>query len=481
MPDGYTPVASLIANSGDPFGLCIAQYARAPNAFWREVLGRDPDPWQERANRALAHGHRRIAVRSGHGVGKGIWLASAIVWFTCTRAPFKVGVTAPSAPQLHDALMGDVRATYRLLPPAWQELFDIDADHVKLKAAPDECFVTARTSRADNPESLQGLHSANLLLVVDEASGVAEQVFEAAGGSMSTAGAITLLAGNPTRATGMFWRVHNLERDRWYCMRVSCLDSPRVAREFIEEIAQRYGEDSNAYRVRVLGEFPQADEDTVIPAGLVDAAMSRDVLAEPATAEIWGLDVARMGPDSSVLIKRRGRRVTEMPRRWNGVDTMALAGAVKAEFDMLPITARPGLIVIDIIGIGSGVVDRLTEQNLPVLGLNVGEVPSVAGRFVRMRDELWLRCREWLEGRDVSLPYDERLRADLTGPRLTFLSDGRMQVESKQQMRSRGLPSPDNADGLILTFAPAGMALQLGMGNVMNTRTPVRRAIAGME
>jgi hypothetical protein len=202
--------------------------------------------------------------------------------------------------------MGDVRATFRLLPPAWSELFDIDSDHIKLKAAPDECFITARTSRADNPESLQGLHSGNLLLVVDEASGVSEAVFEAAGGSMSTPGAITLLAGNPTRSTGFFWRVFNLERDRWWTLRVSCTESPRVAPDFIEEIALRYGEDSNAYRVRVLGEFPIADDDTVIPAGLIDGAMGRDVPLNLALPEIWGLDVARFGSDQSVLIKRRG-------------------------------------------------------------------------------------------------------------------------------------------------------------------------------
>ena len=481
MPDGYTSVAEMIADSGDPFAICVQQYARQPNAFWREVLGREPDPWQERANRALAHGHRRIAIRSGHGVGKGVWLASTIVWFTCTRAPYKVGVTAPSAPQLHDALMGDVRATYRLLPQSWQELFDVDADHVKLKAAPDMCFVTARTSRADNPESLQGLHSDNVLLVVDEASGVAEQVFEAAGGSMSTPGAITICCSNPTRATGFFWRVHTLERDRWFCMRVSCLDSPRVSHDFVEEIANRYGEDSNAFRVRILGEFPTADEDTVIPAGLVDAAMARDVALDLTAPEIWGLDVARYGADSSVLVKRRGAVVAEMPRRWNGVDTMALAGAVKAEYDSLPSPARPQLIVVDVIGIGSGVVDRLSEQGLPVLGLNVGESPSAAGRFVRMRDELWIRAREWLEGRNVRLPYDERLRADLAGPRLTFMSDGRAQVESKMQMRSRGLASPDAADALIMTFAPGGMALQGGMGGLLNPRIPLRRVIAGTE
>jgi NAD(P)H-dependent FMN reductase len=298
---------------------------------------------------------------------------------------------------------------------------------------------------------------------------------------MSTPNAITLLTGNPTRSTGFFWRVFNMERDRWWSLRVSCTESPRVTQDFVEEIANRYGEDSNAYRVRVLGEFPLADEDTVIPAALIDSAMARDVPLDLTMPEIWGLDVARFGSDQSVLIKRRGTRITEMPRRWTGVDTMSVAGAVKHEFDALPMPNKPGLIVIDVIGVGSGVVDRLTEQNLPVLGLNVAEVPSIVGRFARLRDELWFRVREWLEGRNVQMPYDERLRADLAAPRLSFLSDGRMQVESKQMLRSRGFASPDSADALCLTFAAPGMALQLGLGNVLNTKIPVRGAIKGME
>jgi hypothetical protein len=474
-------LGALIASGESPFAFLADRYYSAPNGFWREILGMTPDPWQADANRALAHGHTRLAIRSGHGVGKSTWAACAMCWFANTRAPMKIGVTAPSAPQLFDALWAEAKVVWGRLPPAWRDLWDVQDARIELKASRDECFITARTARADKPEALQGLHAKHLMLLVDEASAVDEAVFESAGGSMSTQGAITMLTGNPTRSTGFFWRCFHLERDRWWTRRVSCLDSPRAAPEFIEEIKQRYGENSNAFRIRVLGEFPQSEDDTLIAADLVESAMRRDVEPDLSMPEVWGLDVARFGSDASVLIKRRGTRITEPPRRWNQVDTMQLAGAIKAEFDLLPAAARPLLIAVDVIGIGSGVVDRLTEQNMPVLGINAGESPSIATRFVRLRDELWVRVREWLESRRVSLPYDDRLRSDLCAPRVTYLSDGRMQVESKSQLRARGYDSPDAGDALALTFCPPGMALQLGLGNLLNARTPIRRLIPGME
>jgi hypothetical protein len=307
---------------------------------------------------------------------------------------------------------------------------------------------------------MAGLHAPHILLVADEASGIDEAVYEAAGGSMSSPGAVTVLIGNPTRSSGFFWRAHVMERDRWFTMKVSSADSRRVTPSFVTEIAQRYGLDSNAYRVRVLGEFPVADADTLIAATLVDDAMTRDVALDLTHPELWGVDVARFGSDASVLIKRRGNVVPEMPRRWRQFDTMQLAGAIKAEYDAQQV--KPALIVIDVIGIGAGVVDRLHEQNLPILGVNVAEVASTTGRYARLRDELWVRCREWLETRAVRLPRDDQLRDDLVAPRYAFLSDGRMQIESKNLMRARGLASPDSADALIHTFAEQGLGIASG-------------------
>ncbi len=460
----------------NPFHAAIEKYARAPIAFVRDILGVEPDPWQLEALRAVARGHTRLAIRSGHGVGKTAFAAWLCVWFICTRAPFKVAITAPSSPQLFDALWPEFVKWLNILPSGWRDLWDIRSDRVTLKAD-QECFVTARTSRPDTPEAMAGLHSAHILLVADEASGIHEAVFEAASGSMSSFGAITLLIGNPTRSSGFFWRVHTLERDRWFTMKVSSLDSKRVTPDFVEEIKKRYGESSNRFRIRVLGEFPLADDDTLIGAELVDSAMLRDVPLDPTAPIIWGVDVARFGSDSSVLIKRQGNVVPDMPRRWRQFDTMQLSGAIKAEWDR-SLNSKPFLIVVDVIGIGAGVVDRLTEQGLPVLGVNVAENPSTTNQHRRLRDELWDRTREWLASRAVRLPRDEELRDELVAPRYTYLSDGRLLVETKQSMRSRGFSSPDAADALIHTFASAGLGVVSGLTSGLFDKSPLHMSLA---
>lgn len=470
--------ADTLANSQNPFATAIGRYARAPVAFVREVLRAEPDPWQLEALRAVAKGYTRISIRSAHGVGKTCFAAWCICWFCNTRAPFKVAVTAPSSPQLFDALWPEIIKWWQRLPSGWQSLWNVTSDHITLRAN-EECFITARTSRADTPEAMAGLHSNHVLLVADEASGIPEQVYEAAGGSMSSAGACTVLIGNPTRNVGFFWRTHTLERDRWWTLKVPAEVSPRVSPDWVQEMAQRYGENSNAYKIRVLAEFPGADDDTLIAAELVDNAMQRDAELDPDAPELWGLDVARYGSDASCLIKRKGYVVTEPPRRWRNVDTMQLAGAVKAEYDMAG--KKPQLIVIDSIGIGAGVVDRLHEQGLPILGLNVGEQSSTKDRFMRLRDELWVRCKEWLATRRARLPRDDQLRDDLCAPRFSFTSDGKIQIESKERMRSRGIPSPDAADALCLSLCEQGLMITSEGESGLYSDMPVMGVVLGTE
>jgi phage terminase large subunit len=446
-----------------------------PNAplFVREVLGVDPDPWQVEFLEAISRGERKISVRSGHGVGKSTVASWAMIWYMLTRGPAKIVVTAPTSSQLYDALFAELKRWVKELPNAWGDRLEVKTDRIEMRAAPQESFISARTSRAEQPEALQGVHSDHVMLVADEASGIPESVFEAAAGSMSGHNAVTILLGNPTKSSGFFFDTHNRLKDEWWTRRVSCYDSKRVSDAYIKDMASRYGEESNAFRVRVLGEFPRTDDDTLIGVELVDSAFHRDVETTD-TQTVWGLDVARFGTDATALAKRKGNAVTEI-RKWRGLDLMQTTGAVVAEYEAMKPEDRPVEILVDSIGLGAGVVDRLRELNLPARGINVAESPAMGTIYVNLRAELWGKMKAWLEKRDCKIPKDESLLAELVSPRYSFNSNGKMKLESKDEMRKRGIGSPDMADALALTFASdAGTALY---GKAYNSQwgKPIKR------
>jgi hypothetical protein len=446
--------------SDNPFRVFLDRYWDDPVLFVEEQFGVTPDEWQADVLRDVADvSVRAVSVRSGHGVGKSAVAAWALVWFILCRFPCKAVVTAPTSGQLFDALFVEVKHWVGMLPDALKDLLDVKRDRIELKAAPESAFISARTSRAEQPEALQGVHSDHVLLIADEASGVPEAVFQAASGSMSGEHATTLLLGNPVRSSGLFFDSHNKLAHRWKTYKVSCIDSVRVSDEYVEEQKIRYGESSNVYRVRVLGEFPLADDDTVIPYYLASSAVGRDIVMSPNTPIVWGLDVARFGKNASVLTERQGQ-IGRVLNKWRGLDLMQLCGAVHNAWIERAPHARPEHIFVDALGLGAGVVDRLRELGLPVRGINVSEVSSMSDLYKNQRAELWFRCKDWLQKLDCQLPDDDDLIGEMTAVKYKFTSNGKYQLESKDEMMKRGMDSPDTADAFMLTFAgPAGTVL----------------------
>jgi hypothetical protein len=450
--------------------------------FVRLVLQAEPEAWQEDILGAMDRGERRISVASGHGVGKTTVAAWAAVHALCSFGAAKVIVTAPSGPQLWDALYAEVCMWANRLPEGLRGLFKIGVDRIESVAAPEQLFVSARTSRAETPEALQGCHSDSgiVILVADEASGIPEAVYEAGAGSMSGHNCVTLLCSNPTRTSGLFYETHHRLKSTWYTKHVSCLDSKRVSPKFIQEMAETYGEDSNAYRVRVLGCFPLRDDDSLISLETVQAAMVRNIAIDTSARKVWGLDCARFGPDRSVLTKRWGKVVPEKPKCWRGLDTMQLVGAVKYEWDQEKESERPEDINVDVIGLGAGVVDRLRELGLPARGINVAESPAFDpnGSYYRLRDELWGKGKAWLDALDCKLPEDEGLY-ELAVPKYTFQSNGKMKVEGKDDMKKRLRYSPDYADSFLLTFA-TDAAVGGGSYKTVSWGKPIKRNLKGI-
>lgn len=412
------------------------------------------DDWQWDALWAISTDNR-VAIRSGHGVGKTAFLAVVIIWFMITRGECKIPCTAPSGHQLEDILWPEISKWIKKLPDRFQKLFNHKTKHVEMIENPRLAFAVARTARKEKPEALQGFHAENLLFILDEGSGIEEIIFETAQGALSTPGAKIVITGNPTRTTGYFFDCFNKMKNLWTTFKVGCADSIHSTQLYIDEIIQKYGIDSNVYRVRVLGEFPRDDDDSVIRLSTVESAVGRQV--ENSGGDIiWGVDVARFGGDKSSLAKRQGNTLLAKVRTWQNKDTMQTAGLIKLEWDDAPDYLKPKSINVDVIGLGAGVVDRLKEMGLPVNGVNVSEAPSVKEQYARQRDELWFEGREWFESLAVSIVDDEDLIGELTTPKYKVISTGKKQVESKDDLKKRSIASPDRADAFLLTFANAG-------------------------
>lgn len=431
----------------------IVHWHDHPGDFVRDVFEVEPDVWQESALDDLVT-EDRISIRSGHGIGKSAFMSWAVLWWLVTRHEAKAVCTAPTAHQLGDVLWGELDKWWRKAPAALQPLLTITSDRVTKVTSPKATYATARTARRENPEALQGFHSPNQLFIIDEASGVDDVIFQVGEGSLSTAGSKVLMVGNPTRTSGYFYDSHHDNRKLWHTIHVNSADAKMTDEKWVNIMRDQYGEESNVYRVRVLGEFPSNEDNAVIPLDWCENAQTRAV--RPIRGKIiWGLDVARFGNDSTALCKREKNVVTDI-KEWRHLDLMQTAGRVLHEYELAEAANKaPDVIMIDVIGLGAGVVDRLREQGLPVRGINVAESAAAKKKFVRLRDEMWWKGREWFEAKDVRLPKTEAgkdLIGELVGPTYTIESSGKIKVESKKDMKTRGIQSPNLADAFLLTL-----------------------------
>lgn len=459
-----------------------------PHLFVTGVLGylpygeenptgaRQLEKWQDEFLRGFMSSTRH-SVRSGHSVGKGAMISWLILWFVSTHRDAKGILTAVSQDQLKMNNWAELRKQADFLPKELRDQLSIEEETISVKCEPHMSFLTRRTASKNKPEALQGIHAKHVLAICDEASGIDDIVFEIAqGSSMATDGAIWCLFSNPTRSTGFFHATHTKLRERWKTYTVNCEEVPR-ARGHIEDVIAAYGKNSNRYRVRVLGEFPTSDDETVIPLELVMAARGRDVETSN-VFPIWGADIARFGDDTTALCMRQGNTILGL-KEWHGLDGAQVAGRIQALYRETPNHLKPKEIVIDVIGVGASVYDILrlpgSECREAVRGCNVAETPSISDEDHRLRDELWFRGRAWFAERKCHIPKDfpieadskliEKLTAELTAPTYDFTHLGKRVVESKSDMKKRGVPSPNIADAFLLSLA----------GGVYPKDTPHRR------
>ncbi|TKI72633.1 terminase B [Lysinibacillus mangiferihumi] len=439
----------------------IDVYWDDPVAFVQDILQVNPDEWQSETLAALAT-KPKVSVRSGQGVGKTALEAWSVIWFLCCRPNPKVICTAPTKQQLHDVLWAEIAKW--LEGTLVNNFLKWTKTKVYMIGNEERWFATART--ATKPENIQGFHEDFMLFVVDEASGVADSIMEAILGTLSGAENKLLMCGNPTRTSGVFYDSHHRDRIDYQTLKVSSYDSKRTNKDNIASLLRKYGRDSDVARVRIFGEFPKGEPDAFISLFEVEKATRRVVYVDddgnldiPYSAVLSiGVDVARFGSDETTIFARIGKKVLGF-ERFQGQDTMKTAGEAikKARELMREYSKLHCTINVDDDGVGGGVTDRLNEvvleegYNITINRCSNGARANNSESYDDWGTESWAVIKELLE--DIEIPNDDELIAQLTSRKYRVTSKGKIKLERKEDMKRRGLPSPDRADGLALAFA----------------------------
>lgn len=451
--------AAAVRFKHDPLGWAHFAYDWGAGELERHA---GPRAWQEDGMRTIGahlsnpetrHKPLRMAIASGHGIGKSAFISMVLNWGLSTCAHTRGVVTANTDSQLRTKTWPEVAKWARLgINAHWwkvpaMSLYSGDTDAEK------SWRIDATPWSENNTEAFAGLHNEGrrIILVFDEASKIADKVWEVAEGALTDANTeiIWLAFGNPTQNTGRFRECFGKYRHLWVTRQIDSRTVEGTNRAYLDEMVATYGEDSDIVKVRVRGQFPSQSVSQFISTAAVEGAQARQLpFRDDGAALVLGVDIARFGDDESVIRGRQGRdgRVIQ-PIKWRGMDTVFSAGKVAEAITLY----QPDAVFIDGGGVGGGVVDTLKARGFRVSEVNFGAAARDPLKYANKSAEMWGLVRDWLP--TGALDADSKLLDDLAGREYGFDKDGRIQLEKKKDMKKRGLASPDDADALALTFA----------------------------
>ncbi len=407
-------------------------------------MGFEPTKQQARLF-SLVENNRLISCKSGHGTGKSTAVGVITLWFLSCFPSAQVACTAPSANQLRDVLWSRISSLYREMLPSLRERLEITTARIS-NIYDKTSFAVARTARPDNPDALQGFHSENLLMIADEASGVSDQLYNPILGALTGENNKLLLISNPTRLSGFF--ADTFKDLKWANLTMNAEKSSLVTAVQVDYWREKYGEDSDEYKIRVLGEFPGQDRDALFSLESLEVSMSSGI--PPDDPVIWGVDVGGRGGDGdeSILARRYGNVITEVRVIPRG-NPSQLANWLVSEFKKMHSKDKPVMIFIDVIGIGAGVYSRLRELRLPVREVIASSKSSNSKSYHNKRAELYCDLRDMLDTQTVRLPNDQKLKDQLLSIEYFFDNNGAYQLISKRKM----VKSPDMSDAVVFAFS----------------------------
>lgn len=416
-----------------------------------------------------------ISIHSGNGLGKDFFCAGLVLRdLIVFPANETVGlITANSAKQVEDVFSKEVQRHIKRNPVELWRYIIVDRGGVYAAnngKKSETTFYTKRTavvrgSEDEQGESLKGIHGPYMKLILDEASGLPDGVFRPIEVTLTGKCNFVILIGNPTRSSGYFYRSHYdpLEAGFWVKVRwnaeESDMDTIQPGLKAQIERMRKYGEDSPAYRIGVLGLPPLVDQNALIPMDWILDAIDRDIEPDPDAPLVFGVDVGR-GGDKSAICPRKGGKVFPLHEN-KDADTMLVARFVARNANDL----EPMIVSVDLNGLGAGTYDRLREEkysdewfsytDFSLFGVNVGESPSDDTRYRNLRAELYMKLRDMFQRKEISIPNDRELINELSVIRVKDW-EPRVLLVSKKEMRAQGLASPNKADALMLTLYRTG-------------------------
>jgi hypothetical protein len=459
------------------------EHFKGPRAWQRRTLRKIAD--HIKANRGkIDMDALRRSVSSGRGIGKSALVSWLILWMLSTRIGSSVIVSANSENQLRTVTWGELTkwatmsinshwwepSATKLVPAQWlTELVERD-----LKKGTRYWAAEGKLWSEENPDSYAGVHNHDGMMVIfDEASGIPDGIWSVASGFFTEKilDRYWFAFSNPRRNTGYFFETFHGKRDFWDNEIIDARTVEGTDKAVYDQIIAEYGEDSIQARVEVYGEFPAAGEDQFISPVVVEDAFKRERWKDMTAPIVIGVDPARGGMDSTVILVRQGRDIISI-KRLKGEDTMSVVGHVIDAIEEF----KPALTVIDEGGLGYGILDRLTEQRYKVRGVNFAWKAKNPVMWGNKRAEIWGAMRDWLK--TASIPQDRSLKNDLVGPMKKPNSAGTIFLEGKKEMKARGLASPDAADALAVTFAYPVASREYNSRNTTRTINMDRGAVS---
>lgn len=424
---------------------------------------------------------RHFTIKSGHGIGKSTVTSWIVLWFLFCYFMSQVPVTAPTSGQMHDVLWKELSIWINRMPETVRDMYEWQHDYVRVRYEPESWFARAKTSTKENTEALAGVHADHVLIAVDEASGVPEQVFNTAEGALTSGNVFVILISNPTRSSGYFYDSHHKNKEDWQTFTFNCEEAPLVDREYIRRQAKRHGATSDNYRIRVKGLFPS--EDMMDGSGYLQLIPRSRIIVAPSLGDdvflgrkILSIDPSGDGSDECEFVLRdafRAKNILTLQHTNDKeiaayilkfVDTFGLkgsdiaiegfgAGADAAKHVAVNSKGKVSIYVV-MPGNAPAYEEKINSEHFTRFQQELDE--DEADLFLNLRAVMNWRMRNWLlaggqliDNNTENSDWAEQIAVNKIK---RTLQGNKQQMMSKQEMNKLQIPSPNKSDALAIGF-----------------------------